>query len=84
MICKCGHAAFLHRYNNSVCIVTEDGPLGVVYCGCVQFEDVDNHEPAPDPRAQELLERLTALDPDALSPRAALELLYELHRAAEQ
>ena len=39
MICKCGHPAFLHRYKNSVCIVMEDGPLGVVYCGCIQFEE---------------------------------------------
>jgi DNA mismatch repair protein MutS len=36
----------------------------------------------PDPRAQALLERLSALDPDTLSPRAALELLYALHRDA--
>ena len=36
----------------------------------------------PDPRARDLLERLAALDPDALTPRTALELLYELHRQA--
>ncbi|MFC4158659.1 DNA mismatch repair protein MutS [Chitinimonas lacunae] len=35
-------------------------------------------EPEPHP----VLERLAALDPDSLTPRAALELLYELHRAA--
>jgi DNA mismatch repair protein MutS len=35
-----------------------------------------------DPRARELLERLATLDPDALTPRAALELIYDLHRQA--
>ena len=39
-------------------------------------------EPAPDPRPRELLERLAALDPDTLTPRAALELIYDLHRRA--
>jgi DNA mismatch repair protein MutS len=39
-------------------------------------------EAAPDPRAGELFERLAALDPDALTPRAALELIYDLHRLA--
>ncbi len=41
-------------------------------------------EPLPeaDPRAAPLLARLAGLDPDSLTPRAALELLYELHRAA--
>jgi DNA mismatch repair protein MutS len=40
-------------------------------------------EPPPqDPRAAALLTRLAALDPDTLTPRAALELLYELHRSA--
>jgi hypothetical protein len=29
-----------------------------------------------------LFERLAALDPDALTPRAALELIYDLHRLA--
>jgi DNA mismatch repair protein MutS len=38
--------------------------------------------PPPDPRAAALLTRLTTLDPDALTPRAALELLYELQRLA--
>jgi DNA mismatch repair protein MutS len=43
--------------------------------------------PPPEPsaqreRASELLARLAALDPDTLSPRAALELLFELHRIA--
>ena len=36
----------------------------------------------PDRRARDLLEQLAALDPDALTPRAALELIYELHRLA--
>jgi DNA mismatch repair protein MutS len=35
---------------------------------------------AADPAAQELLDTLRALDPDALTPRAALELAYELKR----
>jgi DNA mismatch repair protein MutS len=35
-----------------------------------------------DPRARDLLQRLAALDPDTLTPRAALELLYDLHRQA--
>jgi DNA mismatch repair protein MutS len=35
-----------------------------------------------DPRAAALLARLTELDPDALTPRRALELLYELHATA--
>ncbi len=35
-----------------------------------------------DRRARDLLERLAALDPDALTPRAALELIYDLHRQA--
>jgi DNA mismatch repair protein MutS len=42
--------------------------------------------PAPvapqDARARALAARLAALDPDSLSPRAALELLFELHRSA--
>ncbi len=38
--------------------------------------------PAPDLRATRLLARLAELDPDSLTPRAALELLYELHRTA--
>jgi len=37
---------------------------------------------AQDLRAQALLARLAALDPDAMTPRAALELLFELHRTA--
>jgi DNA mismatch repair protein MutS len=35
-----------------------------------------------DPRSRELLARLAALDPDALTPRAALELLYALRQEA--
>ncbi len=34
--------------------------------------------PPPDPHAAELLAALAAVDPDALSPRAALELVYRL------
>lgn len=44
-------------------------------------------EPAPAPRderAAELRARLAALDPDSLTPRAALELLYGLHRSARE
>ena len=37
-----------------------------------------------DPRARDLLERLVALDPDVLTPRAALELIYDLHRQARE
>jgi DNA mismatch repair protein MutS len=37
---------------------------------------------AVDARAAALQARLAALDPDTLSPRAALELLFELHQAA--
>ncbi len=37
-----------------------------------------------DPRRDALLERLRALDPDALSPREAHALLYELHGAARE
>ncbi len=36
-----------------------------------------------DPRAAEVRERLLALDPDALSPREALEALYALKKLAE-
>jgi DNA mismatch repair protein MutS len=36
-----------------------------------------------DPRAADVLERLIALDPDALSPREALDALYALKRLAE-
>jgi DNA mismatch repair protein MutS len=37
---------------------------------------------AQDERARALLARLAALDPDSLTPRAALELLFELHKIA--
>ena len=37
-----------------------------------------------DPRRDTLLERLRALDPDALSPREAHALLYELHGTARE
>jgi DNA mismatch repair protein MutS len=36
--------------------------------------------PAPAPEAHPALQRLAALDPDSLTPRQALELLYELKR----
>jgi len=36
-----------------------------------------------DPRAADVLERLLALDPDALSPREALDALYALKKLAE-
>ncbi len=39
--------------------------------------------PAADPRATDVLERLLALDPDALSPREALEALYALKKLAD-
>jgi DNA mismatch repair protein MutS len=39
--------------------------------------------PAADPRASDVLERLLAIDPDALSPREALEALYALKKLAE-
>jgi DNA mismatch repair protein MutS len=42
----------------------------------------DAAPPPPDPRTASLLARLRELDPDALTPRAALELLYELQRLA--
>jgi DNA mismatch repair protein MutS len=37
----------------------------------------------PTPEQLHVLERLASLDVDALSPRAALELLYELKRDAQ-
>jgi DNA mismatch repair protein MutS len=36
-----------------------------------------------DPRAADVLEKLIALDPDALSPREALDALYALRKLAE-
>jgi DNA mismatch repair protein MutS len=38
---------------------------------------------APDPRQALLHERVSAIDPDSLTPRAALDLLYELRRLAD-
>jgi DNA mismatch repair protein MutS len=38
--------------------------------------------PAPAPRLLQLQQRLSGLDPDGLTPRAALELLYELRGLA--
>jgi DNA mismatch repair protein MutS len=46
------------------------------------FSRASTPSPAPDPRAAGLLARLAALEPDSLTPRAALELLYELQRHA--
>ena len=37
---------------------------------------------APEPQGDALRERLAAMDVDALSPREALDLLYELKREA--
>jgi DNA mismatch repair protein MutS len=39
--------------------------------------------PTLDPRAMDVLEKLVALDPDALSPREALEALYALKKLTE-
>ena len=42
--------------------------------------------PAAPPTSEEqraVLEKLAALDVDSLTPRAALELLYELHKSAK-
>jgi DNA mismatch repair protein MutS len=39
--------------------------------------------PTGDPRAADVLEKLIALDPDALSPREALDALYALKKLAE-
>ncbi|MGH8207321.1 MAG: hypothetical protein ACRETK_11155, partial [Steroidobacteraceae bacterium] len=39
-------------------------------------------EAAATAAAEELRARLAAIEPDALSPRAALELLYELQQLA--
>ncbi len=39
---------------------------------------------ATDPRATDVLEKLNALDPDALSPREALEALYALKKLADR
>jgi DNA mismatch repair protein MutS len=38
------------------------------------------HEPPPAPAPDELRTALAALDPDALTPRDALEALYKLRR----
>jgi DNA mismatch repair protein MutS len=48
---------------------------------CVEPEQAEQQAPAA-PRAAELVEALAALDPDALTPREALERLYELKRLA--
>jgi len=36
--------------------------------------------PTPEPPSSPALDRLAAIDPDELSPKQALETLYELHR----
>jgi DNA mismatch repair protein MutS len=48
---------------------------------CVEPDDAP-HPAAAAPLAGELLDALAAIDPDALSPREALERLYELKRLA--
>jgi DNA mismatch repair protein MutS len=40
--------------------------------------------PAPDPRATDVLEKLIALDPDALTPREALAALYALKKLTDE
>ena len=40
--------------------------------------------PAEPPAAEALLDKLTAIDPDALSPREALTLLYRLREDVQQ
>ena len=40
-------------------------------------------EPAPDPRLEQILERLRALDPDHTTPRQALDALADLRRFVE-
>jgi DNA mismatch repair protein MutS len=53
---------------------------------CVEPDDVPAGAPDPEaaaaPGAGELLDALAAIDPDALTPREALERLYELKRLA--
>jgi len=44
---------------------------------------VTSGAPPADPRGADVLERLQALDPDALSPREALDALYALKKLAE-
>ena len=39
---------------------------------------------APDSRAADVLERLTSIDPDAMSPREALAALYALKKLGEK
>jgi DNA mismatch repair protein MutS len=39
---------------------------------------------APEPARDELREKLAGLDPDALSPRDAQAMLYELKRMAAE
>lgn len=38
---------------------------------------------SPEPKSDPLREKLAAIDPDQLTPRQALELLYELRKAAD-
>ncbi|HQR12565.1 MAG TPA: DNA mismatch repair protein MutS, partial [Casimicrobiaceae bacterium] len=45
---------------------------------------VSHAETVADPRAAEVLDRLLAIDPDALSPREALEALYALKKLADR
>jgi DNA mismatch repair protein MutS len=52
--------------------------------GAVDVLPLFSYEPPPQPPARDCLrEALSALDPDALSPREAQAALYELKRVAE-
>ena len=43
-----------------------------------------SYEPREPPPPDELREALAALDPDAMSPREALEAIYRLRRLIEE
>jgi len=46
-------------------------------------EEVETPAPAASPAMRELLDALDDLDPDALTPREALDRLYQLKRLTE-
>jgi len=46
-------------------------------------EEIDTPAPAASPAMRELLDALDDLDPDALTPREALDRLYQLKRLTE-